>query len=662
MPYCEVSLVFDNQDGRLRSDRAEVMVTRRAYRTGEGEYFLNQKNCRLKDIVELFQDTGVGREGYSIIGQGHIDVILSGKGEERRAAFEEAAGISGFRSRKEEAERKLERTQEYLSRAGDLLGELGSRLEPLQAQADAARAYLRLSEQLRSLDANIFLSRHGRVSRRLAGLTESLQSLAEQVRAHEADIARLQEERRRAEEEITAAEALEGRAQEEQRRQEDALNGHLLRAQRADDALLAAREEAQRKEAEARDAKREAEGVLAVLEAARAEGEQGSQMVRQADRLLKEAEASAGAAQGIREAAEQALEEHRALVLKIANSRSDARENQARRRADAGAGGRPAGGNPGRPGGNGKRAGAAAGRGAGGGSAPAEDPRDCGGLENGGETPGGRGRPGAAAGPGGAGRAPRGGKRPAAGAGAAHGAAGNRVLARGLRPARPPGDGAAKGNPAVHGTVAELIRVPRDMETAIEMALGGALQHIVTRDEETAKELIDYLRENRFGRATFLPVSAVQPRALNPRERQALSHPACLGVASELVVCSPAFSRVVDSLLGRTAVVRDLDSGIAVSRAGGQAFNVVTLLGDVLRAGGAMTGGSVRERAVSLLGREREIGELAAAVSEGEKTLLALQAAQEEAGGRFEALVAQSRRRTETHRRRKSPWRGTRSP
>ena len=642
MPYCEVSLVFDNQDGKLRSDRAEVMVTRRAYRTGEGEYFLNQKNCRLKDIVELFQDTGVGREGYSIIGQGHIDVILSGKGEERRAAFEEAAGISGFRSRKEEAERKLERAQEYLSRAGDLLGELGSRLEPLQAQADAARAYLRLSEQLRSLDANIFLSRHGRVSRRLAGLTESLQSLAEQVRAHEADIARLQEERRRAEEEITAAEALEGRAQEEQRRQEDALNGHLLRAQRADDALLAAREEAQRKEAEARDAKREAEGVLAVLEAARAEGEQGSQMVRQADRLLKEAEAAAGAAQGIREAAEQALEEHRALVLKIANSRSDARENQARRRAMLEqAEGRLAE----IQGGLAAMASALALR-------QAEEReaevrlQKTRGIAEALKTEAKRLEDEA-------GQA----RRQAREAQDAHHAAENglrQAQARltALRETASSHEGygqpvrqamaRAKGNPAVHGTVAELIRVPRDMETAIEMALGGALQHIVTRDEETAKELIDYLRENRFGRATFLPVSAVQPRALNPRERQALSHPACLGVASELVDCAPAFSRVVDSLLGRTAVVRDLDSGIAVSRAGGQAFNVVTLLGDVLRAGGAMTGGSVRERAVSLLGREREIGELAAAVSEGEKTLLALQAAQEEAAVRFEALVAQS--------------------
>lgn len=167
MPYCEVSLYFDNQDGRLKDPHSEIMVTRRAYRTGEGEYFLNQKSCRLKDLVALFHDTGIGREGYSIIGQGHIDVILSGRGEERRAAFEEAAGIMAYRARKEEAERKLSRTQEHLLRVNDLLDELGSRLEPLKLQSETARAYLDLAARLKSLDANIFLSRHDRLSKGL---------------------------------------------------------------------------------------------------------------------------------------------------------------------------------------------------------------------------------------------------------------------------------------------------------------------------------------------------------------------------------------------------------------------------------------------------------------------------------------------------------------
>ncbi len=638
MPYCEVSLVFDNQDGKLRSDRAEVMVTRRAYRTGEGEYFLNKKNCRLKDIVELFQDTGVGREGYSIIGQGHIDVILSGKGEERRAAFEEAAGISGFRSRKEEAERKLERTQEYLSRAGDLLGELFSRLEPLKAQADAARAYLRLSEQLRSLDANIFLSRHERVSRRLSGLTENLQALAEQVRAHEADIARLQGERRQAEADMARADALEAEAKEALRQREEALNAHLLRCQRADDALRAASDEAARKEADAADARREAEGILSILDAARAEGEQGRMLALQADRALKEAEARAAAAREILDRAEQALEDHRALVLNIANSRSDARENQARRRAMLNqAEGRLAE----LEGGLSELSGALALR--------REEERQAGErLQNSRETAESlkavaqRHEESARQ----AAEENRQAQEEQQHAENALQRTRARLVALRETAAAHEGYGQpvrlamakAKGNPAVFGTVAEIIRVPKEMETAVEMALGGALQHIVTRDEETAKELIDYLRENRLGRATFLPQSAVQPRALSPRERQALSHPGCLGVAGELVDCAPEFKRVVDSLLGRTAVVRDLDAGIAVSRAGGQAFNVVTLPGDVLRAGGAMTGGSVRERAVSLLGREREIKELEQAVTDGEKALAARQSALKAAAVRLESL------------------------
>ncbi|NLD51910.1 MAG: AAA family ATPase, partial [Clostridiales bacterium] len=171
LPYCEVSLQFDNEDGTLNSPYAEVLVTRRAYRNGEGEYYLNKVNCRLRDILELFRDTGIGKEGYSIIGQGRIEEILSNRGEERRQVFEEAAGIVTYRVRKEEAERKLEKTRANLLRVNDLLEELASRLEPLGEQAETARAYLSLSEQLKALEINVFLVRHDRLSERLKSLT-----------------------------------------------------------------------------------------------------------------------------------------------------------------------------------------------------------------------------------------------------------------------------------------------------------------------------------------------------------------------------------------------------------------------------------------------------------------------------------------------------------
>ena len=145
LSYCEVSLVFDNEDKSLPLDYAEIQVTRRVYRSGESEYFLNRSSCRLKDVVDLFRDTGIGKEGYSIIGQGRIDEILSRKGEDRRQVFEEAAGIVKFRARKEEADKKLARTQDNITRVDDLLEELKNRLGPLEEDAKNARVYLDLS-------------------------------------------------------------------------------------------------------------------------------------------------------------------------------------------------------------------------------------------------------------------------------------------------------------------------------------------------------------------------------------------------------------------------------------------------------------------------------------------------------------------------------------
>ena len=182
-----------------------------------------------------------------------------------------------------------------------------------------------------------------------------------------------------------------------------------------------------------------------------------------------------------------------------------------------------------------------------------------------------------------------------------------------------------EGNPKVHGALAHLIQVPRELETAMEMVLGGALQNVVTQDEETAQELINYLRDNRYGRTTFLPMTAVRGRTLNDHERQVLKLPGCLGVASELLRYDRQYQGIVDSLLGRTVVARDLDAAIGISRAGRQSFNVVTLQGDVMRAGGAMTGGSVQSRTVSLLGREREIKELAESLNLQGQDLLRLQ-------------------------------------
>ena len=174
MNYCEVTLVFDNEARQLHVEYNEVSITRRVYRSGDSEYLLNGSNCRLKDIVDLFRDTGVGKEGYSIIGQGRIDEILSQRSEDRRTVFEAAAGISRYRARKEEAEGRMKRADENLLRVLDVLDELETHLKPLKKQAETARQYLTLSESLKELDIRLFLHRYDKLKEKDVAAEQTL--------------------------------------------------------------------------------------------------------------------------------------------------------------------------------------------------------------------------------------------------------------------------------------------------------------------------------------------------------------------------------------------------------------------------------------------------------------------------------------------------------
>lgn len=186
-PFCEVSLIFDNEDGKINSEYAEITITRKMFRNGESEYKINNASVRLKDVIDITRDTGIGKEGYSIIGQGKIDEILSSKPLQRRRVFEEAAGIMKYRARKEESERKLEKTDENLTRVEDILEELNSRLEPLKVQAEQTRKYLALFDRQRVLDANIFLLNNGRFG-------EKAKKLSIEISQVEGDINRLMRE------------------------------------------------------------------------------------------------------------------------------------------------------------------------------------------------------------------------------------------------------------------------------------------------------------------------------------------------------------------------------------------------------------------------------------------------------------------------------------
>ena len=623
LSYCEVSLVFDNEDKSLPLDYAEIQVTRRVYRSGESEYFLNRSSCRLKDVVDLFRDTGIGKEGYSIIGQGRIDEILSRKGEDRRQVFEEAAGIVKFRARKEEADRKLARTQENIARVDDLLDELKRRLGPLEEDAKNARVYLDLSARLKVLDLNLFLVRSDKMETKLRENDLELQNmqtvLAEsertlQEKTGESDAR--QTEIRELDEKITAAH-----------------NARMEGMEAVHQAETAAREIQERRDRRREDRERiagelkEAEERIAELDALAAQTGDGSD-TRSATlekytaqlEAAKEAEEEARVAEAEKE---EILETHKNAMLDAVNRRAAVLNNQTRLTT----------------------------------MLTAMESRleeltvSCGEMR---EEGGGLESAVAEA------RA-RLEKETAeqdrlsdllqearAGLEAADAevinarAAYDQKLAemrdmesrqqildemsremegysnavrRVVRRARERDDN------RVRGPVSQLISVPREYETAIDMVLGATQQHVVTEDEESAKEMIEYLRENGLGRATFLPMTTVKPRLLTEEEKKALTLPGCLGVASDLVSCEEQYRGVVENLLGRTVIAKDLASGIPIMRKGDHAFRLVTLKGDVMHSGGSMTGGSVSSRNVNLFTRERELKELTEKLSRGQDEL-----------------------------------------
>ena len=622
--YCEVSLTFDNEDGALKSNYAEVMVTRRVYRNGDSDYFLNKTACRLKDILELFRDTGIGKEGYSLIGQGRIDEILSVKSEDRRQIFEEAAGVMTYRVRKEEAERKLARTRENLERVNDILEELASRVEPLEKQAAVAKEYLELAERLKDLEINIFLIRHDKVKERIAALDKTIEGLKDILAHHEARLNENTAEREQLEEAIALLEEELAAARQEHLSANDALHEMQTAREHTVHQIESIQENLKRLAGER-------EAALGKRQELQALFDQGEQDTKQSGEALTKAEAELTAEQqkldqylDDAQQKEAALDRHKADILAAMNRLSDAKNQQARQQAicaqmkqrlaeiEQAA----------QEGGEKQTALTAALRAAEKQAAEVEE-----GLN--------RLKDDAV-------------EREAALRALTAQTQETAETAQSLN-SKYQGDVSrlrlldemsremegynqsvrkalsyAQGDASVRGVVARLMQVPKELETAIDMVLGGALQNIVTEDEEAAKRIIDYLRNNRLGRATFLPMTSVKSRVLNQEERRLLSMPGCLGVASELISFSPEYRGIMENLLGRTVIAKDLDSGIPIMRAGRHAFRLVTLSGDVMHSGGSMTGGTAQKSSVSLLGREREMKELRQTLEQEKQRLSSL--------------------------------------
>lgn len=607
--YCEVSLVFDNEDHALPVDFAEVMITRRVYRSGEGEYYINKAACRLRDIVDLFRDTGVGKEGYSIIGQGRIGEILSQKSEDRRGIFEEAAGIVKYRTRKEESEKRLLNMHDNLDRVEDIIAELEGQLEPLAKASETARHYLALRDELRVLECSAFVLRSDRAQERIADAEALLGGLREAIEQEERRAGTLAAARDTANEKAQELETQVSGAHEavlELTREKEAREGELamLRAEIArmeKDVLSLSQEE------DVRRARSEAlEGEIRQNEA---DTLAARTQIVEWQRELNARETELEAAQEAAREAEETLETHKSAIIEAMNRLSDVRTSEARlstmrkeleRRGEEARAQR-------------EELSIIAERL----DEQLEEAR--GELETFKQVEGElqeTGRKIEQESQNAAQKIARIQQAVSDANGQKQAAASRlRVLREmerdyaGYQQAVKQVLLHARGHEGVRGVVASLMQVPKELERAVEAVLGGALQNVVTTDEYVARDMIAYLRSNKLGRATFLPMTTITGRTLNAQERQLLSMPGCVGVASELVSFAPEYRGIVENLLGRTVVAENLDAGIEIMRRGRHAFRLVTLEGDVMHSGGSMTGGSAASRMTSLLSREREIKE-----------------------------------------------------
>ena len=612
MGFAQVTLVLDNTEHIFpRMEESEVAVTRRYYRSGESEYYINKQSVRLRDVNELFMDTGMGREGYSIVGQGKIDEILSVKSADRREIFEEAAGISKFRHRKEETERKLERTEENLVRINDKIAELELQVGPLRSQAEKAKKYLILRDELRTLEISVWLENLDKIK------TDSIKL--------NTDYALAQQELERANaalDELYAAseqfaEKAHANDMEQERLRTECAELDAKRSE--EDAAVAVlrtgiehnRASIERVENDLRDQSGRAESLTAQIAAKHARIEE---LAAQAAELEEELRAFLAQAEELARTASEAGSEVEALRAKEALATSDAADCRAdvsamnaglaelaERRAALEAESESVDGQL-----TEKRRAASASR-----RALEEAQEEADAVRNiiSGHTLKMEGRV----------KREETARQKSIDLTMEKNNLDSRIHLlsemekeyEGFNKAVRLIMQAAEKNVlrGVHGPVANLMTTDKRYAVAIEIALGAGMQNVVVDREEDAKSAINFLKQRDGGRATFLPLTAIRGDVL--REAGVEREYGYVGVASQLVQFDKRYAEIFNNLLGRTVVVEDMDCGIAIARKYSNRFRIVTLDGQVLNRGGSMTGGSV-SRSAGILSRANELKELTA--------------------------------------------------
>lgn len=607
--FAEGSLVIDNTDGKLPIEYTEVTVTRKIYRSGESGYFINKTPCRLKDILELFMDTGIGKDGYSIIGQGKIDEILSNKSEDRRKIFEEAAGIVKYRTRKEESEKKLEQTKVNLLRINDIVSEIESSIGPLKTQSEKARKFLDLREELKGIEVGLFLYNIEDYKNKIAELKENLDIFETQKVKEEEKNNNLQLEKEEIKRKIdelleqiekTQNIGFESEKRKEQLNSEIGIANERISNNKENDVrydkeieeliqknkdleeekqskidkkenLLNNKEkfdrELKEKEAELEKYSKtlsekalEIEGKKHIVESnidkkydligiINTEKANFDNIEKREKTLKSEKQDTISELDKVRTQKEEIaktfyeIQKNRNEVVKSIEEMNSKKIESTEK-------------------------------------INSFETR-INNLQNEYrmkesrykflvETE----------------REKEGYTRSV------------KLLLEGIEK----NSNLKKG---VNGVLANLISVDSKYETAIEMALGASIQNIVTDTEEEAKKLVNYLRENKLGRASFLPITSVKGTKLSKLDKNGVN--GVIGIASDLVEVNNKYDGILQNLLGRTVIVENIDSAVALAKKNNYSFKIVTLEGDVINPSGAISGGSVQKKTVSLLGRGKEI-------------------------------------------------------
>ena len=610
--FAEASIVIDNSDGKLPIEYSEVTVTRRIYRSGESGYYINKTPCRLKDVLELFMDTGIGKDGYSIIGQGKIDEILSNKSEDRRAIFEEAAGIVKYRTRKNDSEKKLEQTKVNLLRINDILSEIEVNIEPLKKQSEKAKKFLDLREELKGIEIGLFLFNIDNYKEKIAEITKDIDIFVSQNANEEArmqDSQNSKEKLKKAIDEITLKiEETQNLGFEMSKKQEkinsdiSIANERISNNKENYERYLKEIEEITLRITELEDEKKQRldkknnlfsnrKKFSKELEEKELELEKLSSKLSTEEKVIEEKKKKAEENTDLKyekatlintqEVNYENLEKREKVVKnEISNTISEldqkrlekneisksfyeieAKRNETSKKLEEI---------------NNKR------------QTSIEKLKQYQDKINALSTD-------------------------------------LRVkesklkflsdmerekegYIRSVKSLLLDCDKDANLKKGMHGVLANILTVPKEYETAIEMTLGQTLQNIVTDTEEDAKKLIEHLRKNNLGRASFLPIASVKGKKIDRLIKNNLS--GVIGIAADLVKVNKKYEGIILNLLGRTVIVDNMETAIILARQNSYGFRIVTLKGDVVNSSGAITGGSTTVKTNNIIGRTSQIQEL----------------------------------------------------